>query len=500
MAQKFPRHSIIKTNTKQKEPSKAKQSQSEVKSSQGKQIYTGRQAEKKKKKETKRKKKERKKETMDLQNALLSLTASASNTANVKAAERFLVTFQESPESVPALFQALARSEHAGVRQLSAVLLRKTVNRFWVRYAAEQQQSLKESLIGLLGRETVGVVRRAIGGVIATLARHLLPMGQWPELLTLLVNLAASQSDEHRAAAFFLMFQMVDALRMMTQQHQNIAQMLAKGLSDASTMVRKNALRAGAALTDRVSLDAEFNPEFKQLLPHMMRVARECVHDEAGAEAVEIFADLVVSPACRSFETDAISFALDVAKNVDVDIAPRECALTILARLAEERPKMLERTRAIPSMIGALLKIILDEPDDDNDADYSLVDDDPDNNDSDERNAHKIVCTCLDRLACALPDRLIFPPVLSCALQGMRSGQAKPIRVGLFAIGVIAEGCCSPLNDALQGTRARSSAALADCSDASCRRGSSLRPWTMDAVHWRTCGQIRGRLCQQHSK
>lgn len=99
---------------------------------------------------------------LELERLLLQLTVA--NTQQIKDAEAIIKKVCKCPESVVALMQQVTGSQHAAVRQLAAVLLRKRLGPLWSKVDAGTKESLKGALLNTLMAEHERSVRKIVAG------------------------------------------------------------------------------------------------------------------------------------------------------------------------------------------------------------------------------------------------------------------------------------------------------------------------------------------------
>jgi nitrate reductase assembly molybdenum cofactor insertion protein NarJ len=131
---------------------------------------------------------------------------SANDTASVKKAEKILIPFLKKAHSAVLLMQVLKNCDDVAARHHAALLLRKKISGFYSKYNAQQQNTLKTELVGLLMSEPTGNIATAIAGIIAAVAKSVYKgKGQWNELFQLLLQLVQDPNEKHRTLTFKLL-------------------------------------------------------------------------------------------------------------------------------------------------------------------------------------------------------------------------------------------------------------------------------------------------------
>ena len=323
--------------------------------------------------------------------AMLVISSSGGNGANVKPAEAFLRRLVASRGGPPILCSLLEQSPAVAVRHLAAVLLRKRVTTYWSRCRPDAKQSLQTLILTQLTAETERPVRRALVGIAAALGKVLLPGGNWPELLSLMQRCARHEHAEARELGLLLVLELTGSLGARTRELlPTAAPALASGLADAtSRAVRVAALRAMGALL-RALDDRRDVARFRPLVPGMLAVTREALeHDEAAAvAALDALAELVEarSPVLARYTDELAALAAaafaDVAHDpgaaardgrapaaaaaaLGLDEATRRAAAQLLIELVAARPAAFTPVAApaLRSLVGAVLSVLVLEYD-----------------------------------------------------------------------------------------------------------------------------------------
>jgi hypothetical protein len=129
-----------------------------------------------------------------------------SDTGTVKKAEKALKPFLKHPTSALPLMQILRSTEDNAVRHQAALLLRRKIDKYFPKYTAQQQATLKTELVNYLLAETYGPIATAVAGIIALTAKAIYHHKQsWPEIFQLMLQLAQDPNEKHRILAFKLL-------------------------------------------------------------------------------------------------------------------------------------------------------------------------------------------------------------------------------------------------------------------------------------------------------
>ena len=98
----------------------------------------------------------------EMERLLLQLTVA--DTQQIKQAEQVVKRVCKCHDSVVALMQQVVGSQHAAVRQLAGVLLRKRLGPLWNKVDAATRENIKGALLNAVVQEQERSVRKVIAG------------------------------------------------------------------------------------------------------------------------------------------------------------------------------------------------------------------------------------------------------------------------------------------------------------------------------------------------
>jgi hypothetical protein len=156
-----------------------------------------------------------------------------------------------------------------------------------------------------------------------------------------------------------------------------------------------------------------------------------------------------------------VQFSLQCIRSPDLEMGVRDSAALVIATLAEAKPKTFGKEETLlAQVLETLFNLIENSPDS---AAGALFESNPswrqdldDGGDGEEYDPEMDSPTetsmaqgTLDMLACEIPKKYIFEPVVSRCVQRLNSPQANHRKAGIAGLGVIAEGCAEPLREHL---------------------------------------------------
>lgn len=352
------------------------------------------------------------------------------------------------------------------VRHVGGILLRKRLAGHYDKFDVATRTALKAEILTVLAQEPDRAVRNGMIGVAASLGKLECTAGgtSWPELFQFIAAAGAEQQPEAREMAFGLLQEMTDTIGMhLKTQFQPIAGLFANALvATEDPKVQKSAVKAVGQLLSFLADEPDVDV-FAGLIPSILEVAARNVHDdELMATVLDVLYDLAYSPSqsVTVHMLPIVQFVLQCIQTQDLEMGVRDSAALVIATMAEAKPKTFGKEEAMLSQIlDTLFTLIQNSPDS---AAGALFESNPawredldDNNDDefdpemDSPTETSMAQGTLDMLACEIPKKYIFQPVVSRCVQRLNSPQPNLRKAGVACLGVIAEGCSEPLSDHL---------------------------------------------------
>lgn len=350
---------------------------------------------------------------------------------NSQESEKFFKRYLKLTQSVPELMQQMIHNPTANIRQLASVLLRKKIVTHWKSLAPDVQVAVKTSLIERISNEPESLVRKNLASLTATLASHTL--AEWPELLGFISTCTDSGSAAAKEIGLYLLAELLENPEICTflKPHQEkLMNLFASSLEDHSSRdIRKYALKALGNHAANSEEDTSVN-YILNLIPKIAAVLSDCVDtqdEELIVFAFEVFDSLIDAGQDITSNVELlIKIGIEkVGANQKLQLSTRECAMDFLETIADMKPKILTTS---PEMIRYLLAFTFQIA--------TEVDDNPEENTSVD-----MALRLLDTLALHLPNKTVYPHVVEITNQLRNSPEPRNRKIGLLALGVIAEGC-----------------------------------------------------------
>ncbi len=360
---------------------------------------------------------------------------------------------------------------------MAAILLRKRISGHYQSLPADYRTKLHADLLQLLASETQRNVRNGAVGVAATICKLQAPPQDenntaptefvpWPELFQFISAASQDPSPEARELAYLLLMEMTETVA--TCLHSQFAQMA--GLFNASitnaqeeTRVKNAAVKALGGLMSYLADDREVDT-FCNLIPQLLQYSMECQKrndEETVGIILDVLYDLAYSacPVVTANLTPIIGFCLNCMKDQNLEMTVRDSAALVVATMSESKPKTFGKDTAL--LNGTLETIFsLIENSDETGAgalfqsnpawrEEEEGDDFDPEDDKDAATETSMAQGTLDMLACEIPKKFIFQPVVQMCVSRFSSQNENHRKAGIACLGVIAEGCAEPLREHL---------------------------------------------------
>lgn len=381
---------------------------------------------------------------------LLQQLLSIDNAVRAKAEENYEKLPVE--QKITILLGAISATSPDGVpeegRSLAAVMLRRLFStefdEFFNKLNAEQQGQLKSQILLSVQNEPSKNVRKKLSDLAAEVARNLTDddgTNMWPEFLKFLFECASSPNPEVKEVALQMFASVPGVFGKEEEKYLDvIKQMLGSSLTDQTSYdVRFVAVKATSNYLLLHEKDIPIQKHMADLLPAIMTVTVESVEKQDDEACVKSLIDVAETmPKYLRPQLDQIfQLCLRMMTNEDLGESWRHLALEVMVTTAETAPAMVRKVvgSSIPQLVEACLKMMTDLEDED---DWSISDE-PQEEDNDSNAV--VAESALDRLACGLGGKSIFPHILQMTPTMLQNPDWKFRHAALMAISAAGEGC-----------------------------------------------------------
>jgi importin-4 len=373
--------------------------------------------------------------------AVLERVLSGATAASVS---QYLEWLLARPSCIGPLFRLMAESRNAGIRQLSAVLLRGRVCTHWKHLSSSERNLIKSKSLERIGSSgESSYVVSAIIQLVSMVARVCSPpREQWPELLPALGALVKSDVDARRSCGMRLLNALTDTIAShLKSEFAPLCAMVSAGLRDGNSDVRVNAMRSMVAMV-AVGESEQEAALLRKMLSEAVGFTQLCIkrglEDEIGA-TLEFFKEVVESelPIVADRMPQLVAFVLDMAANRKMPAALRQEALVFFQWAASYKRKALLATDKLPALLVAIFGYAVELADDEVDPLLPLT-------------PFEMACECIDHFARHLPPRRVYKPVATFVVNWSAPQRAAmQRRMAIVTLGLLADGCASELCDDL---------------------------------------------------
>ncbi|XP_040566990.1 importin-5 [Lepeophtheirus salmonis] len=364
----------------------------------------------------------------------------------------------ESKTKFLMLFERLSNKQNLVAvegRQLCAVLLRQLFSadfeKLFTALGADQEH-FKNECLEALHREPDKTVRKKMGDMVAEVAINLIDVdgnNRWPQFLKFLFDSTNSPNAEIKEIAFHLFSSVPSVFGNQEAEHfDTIKQMLMSGLMDPNHIeVRTSAARASIKFLLTKIEDPPAQKRCQDMLTPILTVTMETITKGVDDTVFKALVELAegIPKYLRAQLDQLYGEMIKLFSNVELCSNWRYLALEVVVTLSETAPSMVRNVAGnhIGTVVQNILKMMMEIEDEDDWA----TSDELANEDSD---SHSIVAeSALDRLACALGGKTIFPHILSCTPTILQQPDWKCRHAALMAISASGEGCHKQMEEYL---------------------------------------------------
>lgn len=393
----------------------------------------------------------------------------------IRQAELALKPILKQPQCVPAMVEVIkpTSGQTEPTRHVAAIVLRKRIGGHMGKFDAPTVAALKTELLSILQTENSRPVRNGVVALVATVCKSEAEASEdtaqaaagWPELFQFIAAAAGDAHPEARELAFLLLGEMTETVGIhLKPQFATLSGLFGAGLGDADVKVQNAAVKALGLLMSYLADEAEIDT-FAPLVQPVLTVAEACRirHDEeVVSTTLDVLYDLSFSPSpsIAGQMAPIVRFAQTCMSDSNLEMAVRDSAALVVATMAESKPKLLGRDTALLTGIVETIFNLIETSDgsaagalfESNPAWKEDFDDGAGGDDGDDENGITetgMAQGTLDMLACEIPKKFIFEPVVSRCMSRLSSADPNQRKAGIACLGVIAEGCAEPLRENL---------------------------------------------------
>uniref|UniRef100_A0A7S2ZHW7 Importin N-terminal domain-containing protein n=1 Tax=Rhodosorus marinus TaxID=101924 RepID=A0A7S2ZHW7_9RHOD len=351
-----------------------------------------------------------------------------------------------------ALSTLATKSEDRAVKDMGAVLLRRTAPELWGGTDATSKAIVKDQLFQGIRAEQNQDPRRKLCDTLSAIActgSDASSNNDVNDLLPLLFELSKSPNAHDRESALYIFAQLTDLLSEKLQPHlAAFYEIFKRGLVDPDINVQVEALRATCAVFN--TFESQACQQLAELIPLFMGPVSATLNaqDEVAARLCldSLIESLENEAKCwRKYLAKVSELMLSIAASAELEEGTRQLGMEFLVAAAENLPFTCKKMgnyveRVLPIALQMMLEI-------DDDQDWYTRDDD---DDDDEYSNYALGQEALDRLAIKLGGNAILPVAFTIITQYLANHESWQHRhAALLAISQIGEGCREQISEQL---------------------------------------------------
>lgn len=347
---------------------------------------------------------------------------------------------------IPSLMSLICNDGDVQIRQVSALLLRRKLNKSWKSFPDESKNIMRQALLNQLTNERENIVTRALMQVIGVTARIEFSLSRpWDEMMGLIAT-TCKGSDPNAVQLGVELLSVVceTACDHLTEQYLPILALCNDILSTPGLNV-ETAVHAVTAFKALVpALNNQHLQLVRQLIPKTVEVTKLVLKvDEARAsDIMETFECLVETkiPFVTPFIKDIVLFSLETTKMEDLEEDTRVRSLSLLQYIISCKKKAIMKHNLIGDILKVIWPIILESSDEDDDVGFI----------GDESDSQSPFSSCLqvvDEMALHLPPDKLFENMLPLIQNCSESQQDSHRRGLLLTLACLTEGTSEYIKD-----------------------------------------------------
>ncbi|XP_055689529.1 importin-4-like [Lutzomyia longipalpis] len=357
------------------------------------------------------------------------------------------------PETIPAFCELIVSSANPQVRQYSAVLLRRRLDKLrnWQVLPQETRDMIKNGILQRVLMEPESYVRNAVIRFIGVIVRHEFPKkDQWTNdvLKFIYDNCSANDANLSQIGANTLDILTEVAPDQFLPHLQAISEMFSAALAAserAGTMGNPVVYHILVALGNLVNC-SEDNSQYKHIYQNLLPDITKALHALQGDpdkfikafEILEYIGDSMPSVVNAHLKL-LVDYSLVVASTQQLDESVRVQGITFLGQIVRLKKKAIIKMKMIEPIIGVLFNLMASTPAGDDDEEEYFVG-------STEMSSPMTCATqTMDILALNVPPEKLIPPLLALLEPALAGQEPLPKKAAYLCIAVIAEGCAETI-------------------------------------------------------
>ncbi|KAL0236357.1 hypothetical protein GEMRC1_002939 [Eukaryota sp. GEM-RC1] len=229
-----------------------------------------------------------------LNDALIAFVDSSSCHRN--EAEQFLLQFEKSPEAPIALISLFPTSQSNDVRNLIAVLLRRSIIKHWSSLQQQAKTTIQSTLLSLIVEHLPSFLRTSLADVIAVIGAATIPNNTWPDLQQFIISSLSSSVDHLQLTSLSVLNAILDrsggSLR---PAYPSISSLLCSLLGSESTDIVQLALSCFSHLFGWLDSSKQHKSLAKDIISRVLPMLKS--RPDLEFKLLEVIEEVIQSPA-----------------------------------------------------------------------------------------------------------------------------------------------------------------------------------------------------------
>jgi hypothetical protein len=363
------------------------------------------------------------------------------NKEDIQTSNETLKKYSKNILSVEGFILQIKNNPNERIRQLSAILLYRKLEKHWLNMDKGACDTMKNIILGLLATEKNYLVLKAIANLVYRIAKLNLINKEWTDLL----DYVFSDPNKYSADQAFLfelnlyiISELIESCSFyLKHKLEEIKVILQVALTMGSQRMKENSTKCLGNLVR--SLEKEQLPLFKDLIPCIFKEIKNFT-EETVLHIYETFCDFHIN-SLQFFDQyfdDIIPLTLEFLQNLEFNGNSKLVISEFLLMIGECKKKIFTKNdcQFLKQSLEVGFKLAC-EGDEDQDTSTGELSD------------YSIGMRMIDSLSQIIQSKYIFPICSGYIQKLMTSSDSNHRRAGIVALGAIAEGCCEKIKEIL---------------------------------------------------
>lgn len=282
----------------------------------------------------------------------------------ITEASKFFKIYVKGVFSLPILFKFVLESDKPQIRNLAAVILKRSVVVNFYKISDEDKNWVKNTILERFFLEKSANVRTAIGHVVGLLTKMVFEKEkQWNELLLAIsVKTKKEETMENRILGTTLLRLTLDTSCSFLQDHlKSLATFLNENLTENNDDLLKETIKCLTIIIESCGHDDEQAAAFSELIPIVIKAVDSLLKKEEFDEGVvyQVFETIAVqieedNMAIDKYIVDIVKYILSdsILMNAKLPIAFKESALEIFVVISDhKRPVFTKNLELLKNLV-----------------------------------------------------------------------------------------------------------------------------------------------------